>query len=114
MQQEKMYTLVEQWEASGLSKKEFSQNAGITYDSFLYWAQKYSREVNRTTKRSSEIFVPLQMDYPVNIQELPVEITYPNGVKLACSPSVSLEQLHRLCLILKYGYRLIIKIKLHF
>jgi hypothetical protein len=68
MQQEKMYTLVEQWEASGLSKKEFSQNAGITYDSFLYWAQKYSREVNRTTKRSSEIFVPLQMDYPVNIQ----------------------------------------------
>ncbi|NJO91971.1 MAG: hypothetical protein HC831_25625 [Chloroflexia bacterium] len=98
MQQEKMYALVEQWESSGLSKKEFSLKEGVSYDSFLYWAQKYNREIN-LAKRSScsrEIFVPLQVEYPVNMQEQPVEITYPNGVKLACSPSVSLEQLHRL------------------
>ena len=96
MQQKKMYVLVEQWSTSGLSKKAFSQKAGVSYDSFLYWAQKYSREQNGLKKKPEEIFVPLQVEYPANIQELPLEITYPNGVKLTCPPSISFEQLQQL------------------
>lgn len=96
MQQEKMYALVKEWASSGLSKKEFSKKVGISYCSFLYWAQKYSREKNISRKKPDEIFIPLQMEYSSNIQELPVELTYPNGVKLACPPSISLEQLHQL------------------
>lgn len=96
MRQEKMYALVEQWEATGLSKKEFSQQAGVTYDSFLYWAQKYSRERNLTQKKPAEIFVPLQMEYPANMQGSSVEVTYPNGVKLTCPPSISFEELQQL------------------
>jgi hypothetical protein len=96
MQQEKMYALVEQWGTSGLSKKEFSQQAGISYYSFLYWAQKYSRERNLTQKKPTEIFVPLQMEYPANMQGPSLEVTYPNGVKLTCPPSISFEELHQL------------------
>jgi hypothetical protein len=44
MDQEKMYALVEQWSMSGLSKRGFSKNKGISYHSFLYWAQKWDRE----------------------------------------------------------------------
>ena len=96
MQQKKMYVLVEQWSTSGLSKKAFSQKAGVSYDSFLYWSQKYSRKGKGSKKGDGEIFVPLQMEYPANIQELPLEITYPNGVKLTCPPSISFEQLQQL------------------
>jgi hypothetical protein len=96
MQQEKMYALVEEWFISGLSKKVFSEQAGVGYNTFLYWAQKWSRENGKRSQSSDEIFLPLQMDHPSNIQESSVEITYPNGVKLSCSPSLAqLQQLIR-------------------
>jgi hypothetical protein len=37
---EKMFTLVDQWRKSGLTRKVFAQQHGITDSSFEYWCRK--------------------------------------------------------------------------
>jgi hypothetical protein len=92
MHQEKMYALVEEWSISGLSKKVFSERAGIGYNTFLYWAQKWSRENQKSHENNIETFLPLQEDSPSSMQNGLLEVTYPNGVKLSCPASISITQ----------------------
>ena len=36
-----MYKLVEQWQQSGISQKQFSEKNKIKLNTFLYWVQKF-------------------------------------------------------------------------
>jgi hypothetical protein len=46
---EKMFTLVDQWRKSGLTRKVFAQQHGVTDSSFEYWCRKRD---NKTVVRS--------------------------------------------------------------
>lgn len=41
----KMFSLVEKWRESGLSRKDFAKQHGIPRTSFNYWCKKQSKEV---------------------------------------------------------------------
>ncbi|WP_156101198.1 hypothetical protein [Salegentibacter sp. Hel_I_6] len=36
-----MYELIQEWEVSGLSKKDFCHNHGIIRSNFYYWFKKW-------------------------------------------------------------------------
>jgi hypothetical protein len=44
---EKMFPLVDQWRKSGLTRKVFAQQQGITDASFEYWCRKRDNEMVR-------------------------------------------------------------------
>lgn len=94
--QEKMYALVEQWKQSGLSKKLFSQQEGLTYDSFLYWSQKYDKVHAVSKGREYSGFVPLQLTPEVEALDIPIEISYPNGVKVKVASSIGFAEFQKL------------------
>lgn len=92
--QEKMYALVEQWKLSGLSKKMFSRQKGITYYSFLYWSQKYAKE--HTGKKQLSGFIPVELAPAVKAIDIPIEISYPNGVKVKVATSIGFAEFQKL------------------
>jgi hypothetical protein len=100
-----MYQYVEQWQRSGMTKKEFGRHHGFTRDMFSYWVKKYQTR-HRPEQPSPFIslaieeagkFIPspltsstrgIHREYPqpgssnqAHGQE--VEIRYPNGVRLS-------------------------------
>ena len=46
---EKMFWLVDQWKESGLTRKAFAQQHGITDSKLEYWCRKRDNKVPRTT-----------------------------------------------------------------
>ena len=46
---EKMFRLVDQWKESGLTRKAFAQQHGITDSKLEYWCRKRDNKVPRTT-----------------------------------------------------------------
>ncbi|WP_224994374.1 IS66 family insertion sequence element accessory protein TnpB [Cesiribacter sp. SM1] len=73
--EEKMFELVEDCLRSGKTQKEYSQQAGIGYAKFNYWACKYRKQQQPVTTAGF-----------IKVDALPVseelEICYPNGVRL--------------------------------
>lgn len=45
-QQTHMYSLVEQWKQSDLSKAAFSASKSLSYHQFNYWLKKYEKEID--------------------------------------------------------------------
>jgi hypothetical protein len=76
--QEQMYELVGTYEQSGQSQKEFCNQQGISLAKLNYWISKYRQE-----QQPSAGFFKIET-IPAPGQQ-PVEICYPNGVKLIAS-----------------------------
>lgn len=95
-----MYNLINQWEDSGITKKEFCTQEGITYESFRYWSKKQKEEqaslVKESKPENTNEFIPLTIKNQSEKKEQP-EIIYPNGVKIRLGSSVlDTEQLRPL------------------
>ena len=88
--QEKMYQLVESYQQSGKSQKEFCIQSGIRLAKFNYWIRKFRQQ------QPSAGFLKIETGLASEQQEL--EICYPNGVRLkATAADLSLlSQLIRL------------------
>src|SRR5690625_193358 len=71
--QEKMFALVEEYHQSGLSAKLFCEGKGISPSKLYYWIRK-KRDQNETG------FIKITTD--ATITSVPVELIYPNGVRL--------------------------------
>ena len=71
--QEKMFALVDEYHQSGLSAKVFCEEKGIASSRFYYWIRK-KRNQNKTG------FIKISTDTKIN--SVPVELIYPNGVRL--------------------------------
>src|SRR5690625_519075 len=71
--QEKMFALVEEYHQSGLSTKLFCERKGIAPSRFYYWIRK-KKDQNKTG------FIKITTD--AKITSVPVELIYPNGVRL--------------------------------
>ena len=83
-----MTAMIEDWQSSGKSKKQYCLENGINEAKFYYW---YSR-LNR--KQDTPLgFIPIEK--PSVARE--IEVFYPNGVKLKFNGALSLlAQLIRL------------------
>ena len=84
--QEEMFALVDEWRSSGLTKKSFLADRGISLSKFNYWCSKHKAE--------SEISALAIGDPESDFQELPlrergagisekiVELTTPGGLHI--------------------------------
>src|SRR5690625_4232199 len=77
---QRMFTLVEQWKQSGITRKEFCRQADIKVGTFAYWIAKYKRGEQQPTPGG---FVRVEASAQPACR---VEITYPNGVKICIDP----------------------------
>lgn len=67
--------MIEQWQQSGLSQKDFCAATGIVYHVFHYWYGVY-----RSEKNSSHTFVPVQIKQAVGEQQ--ITVTGINGIQI--------------------------------
>ena len=74
-----MLALVAHWRESGLSRKVFCAQVGITLSKFNYWVAKERAQ-------SAEGFVELSGGSPSST----VELIYPNGIRLQAPADLSL------------------------
>lgn len=91
---EEMLLLMKEFESSGLTQKEFSASKDLGFHKFNYWYRKLKRE-----KQASPGFVLVDTGSRVaSIVGDPLEVVYPNGVKLkvACGDLSLLSRLIRL------------------
>jgi transposase-like protein len=72
---EQMYKIVEDYQNSGKTQKEYSQAAGIGKSKLNYWLRKWQSLQTRPLNG----FVRIETG---SAREEGFEITYPNGVKL--------------------------------
>jgi hypothetical protein len=74
----KMLGMIEEWQKSGVSKKEFCINHEIAQWKFYYWLKRYNQKENNEPGH----FVPVRTGKKKPVQTTGLEIQYPNGVKL--------------------------------
>ncbi len=71
---EEMFPLVEQWQTSGLSQKQFSKENNIKYHSFTYWVRRF-----RQHQRRQDGFIPLELSGSGTCGAFRVELVFGNG-----------------------------------
>ena len=81
-----MYSMVEQWQQSGLYQSVFSGQQGISIQKLRYWISKYRREMS-----PEPAFV--QINCP---SHQGINIRYPNGVELSLPAQVSVSVIRSL------------------
>jgi hypothetical protein len=73
-----MLVMIEEWQKSGVSKKEFCETRQIAQWKFYYWLKLYNQKENNEPGH----FVPVKTGRKKQAQTIGLEIQYPNGVKL--------------------------------
>ena len=74
---DRMFAIIETWQQSGLSKKAFCTEQGITYHRFHYWHRRYKTH-HTTAGTNVPAFIPLQL--PATTAS--AELVYPDGRRL--------------------------------
>ncbi len=83
-----MFSIIEEWEVSGLKKKEFCSQKGIGEWIFYYWQKQYrSYQTNNASG-----FIPIQAKVFPAPHAYPIAVCYPNGVRLELPGTVPLNQ----------------------
>lgn len=82
-----MFELIQEWEVSGLSKKDFCHNHGIIRSNFYYWFKKWKNSKSEAREGFLEI-TPGKTD----AFHAQYRLKYPNGVQLEVS-GIGLTQL---------------------
>jgi len=71
-----MYDLVEQWQQSGLSQKQFSTEHNIKLPTFMYWVKKY-----RMNKQDDPGFARVELSqHSLSSTTARIEIALADGV----------------------------------
>lgn len=89
-QREQMEAEVKKWRESGLKKKEYCQQHGITVSTFSYWITR----INQSSRKGFVALTPAS-----NLATSTIEVIYPNGVriKVPASDLKTISQLISLC-----------------
>lgn len=89
-----MYSLVSAWQAAEQSKKAYCEAHQINIHTFTYWHQKYKvATLEQKEKRSAPKFIPLAVKQEQSLPRQPLELCYPNGVRLRVDSGVSVSYL---------------------
>ena len=90
-----MFSLIEKYLASGLSRRVFCEQERLTFPTFHYWRRKYAahRRERETPTTAHPDFIPLCV-----VPSAPTQwvIEYPSGVILRLSGTVDLDVVSRL------------------
>ncbi len=70
---EEMFRVIEAWQASGLSQKEFLAQINVKQSKFQYWLKRY---------REQEIYPDSFVEIPAAFTQ-PIIIRYPDGVQVS-------------------------------
>lgn len=57
-----MFTIIEQWQRSGLSQKAFCRSRSLRYSSFHYWFKVYRNHCGERPAANEVGFVPLHIE----------------------------------------------------
>jgi len=76
--QKEMFALIESCKDSGMSKKAFCDQQGLSQAVYYYWQKKY-KEVATTLPGG---FVPVKCQGMAPTPATGIEIYYPNGVRI--------------------------------
>jgi hypothetical protein len=84
---ETMFLLVDQWRKSGLSRKIFAQQHGITDSSFEYWCRKRDNKIKNRPAIAPDFVEIFQNSEskPKTFEQAPqtkVEIELPGGIRI--------------------------------
>lgn len=88
-----MFEMIEHWQQSGLTKKEYCQQQSIKHHSFYYWYKCYRTE-HENAGNNSGGFAKLKIEKPAVASS--VEIHFPDGVRLLFHEPVSSNYLKAL------------------
>ena len=94
-----MFTLIRQWETSGLSQEQFFHKHVIAKSTFGYWRKKYLKETGHSKGKDQFIPVKISGDNHTNNSSGLIELVYPNGIRLVCSSSMDLSRLKPLIVL---------------
>ena len=89
-----MFPLIEKWEGSDLSQKEFYNRHGIKPHVFWYWLRRY-REEGQAPAKEAQGFVSVEME-AASFESALAEIIYPDGTRLVFRERVGLAFLQGL------------------
>lgn len=94
---QEMYSLIEQWQSTGLSQTSWCKQAGMSRSTFRKWLQRYKAEhhtlVEQPAPSPDPSFVSIELPSSVGSQ---LTISYPNGIQLSCPVGIGHEQLRYL------------------
>jgi hypothetical protein len=85
---EKMFALIEAWQTSGLSQKDYLLQVGIKQAKFQYWLKQY-REQSQSSPLGS--FVEIQPSY-----SNPIIIRFPDGLEISLPAQTSVRTIKEL------------------
>jgi len=84
---EEMFALIERFNSSGLNRKVFCEQNGISYSTFQWWQHQYRHREKISVVRDSQIndFVPIHVTPPHRLDAFSsaCRIEYPNGVVIS-------------------------------
>ena len=83
-----MFPLIQEWERSGLSQKEFYLQHDIKPHVFWYWLRRY-REEGQVAPQESPGFVSVEMEQ-APLASVLAEVIYPDGTRLVFKERVGL------------------------
>ena len=92
--QSEMFSLVSEWQESGLSQIDFCQQHDLVPHRFYYWLKKYKHSGSRSSIRSSFLQVEVETGETDTSDE--IRIQYPNGVIVSVGESVHISRLRAL------------------
>jgi transposase-like protein len=93
----KMFTLILEWENSGLTQEVFFKRLDIPKSTFGYWRKKYLRETGRSKGKNN--FIPVKVGSTTDSTSEVLQVVYPNGVRLVCSSGMDLSRLKPLIVL---------------
>lgn len=89
-----MFPLIQEWERSGLSQKEFYNHYRIKPHVFWYWLRRY-REEGQAAPQEAPGFVSVEME-EAPAESVLAEVIYPDGTRLVFKERVGLSFLQGL------------------
>jgi len=92
-QRQQMFSLIEQWQQSGLTQKAFCEQQSIRYYVFHYWYKRYRIQQSGSSDNAGS-FVKLQVAKPSSLGG--VEINFPGGIRILFHEPVSSNYLKTL------------------
>jgi hypothetical protein len=75
--EERMFSLIRQWQGSGISQKAFCQKKDLAYATFHYWYKKFRTNAPEELEPS---FVPVPL--PVSMASIFCTVHMPGGVSI--------------------------------
>ncbi len=87
-----MFSLIKQWQTSGINQKDFCKQHDLSMHAFYYWLRKYKQ----TNTSSNDGFLPVEIVPPVNDTRGDIQIHYPNGVLITLDKAVSISRIKAL------------------